>query len=245
MGDLSDRIKQAQEQACEVRLAIGIPNNFPYIPSAFFDSFVMMDKPPFVFVRSSATHDLAGLRNQIVEQALKAGCTHLIMMDTDQTFQPDTIQRLLAHRKPVVGCMICRRYPPFDPLLFTGEIGRYTRTEGWTEGDLVEVDATGTGCLLIETDVFRNLPAPWFYFGGTKDDPVGEDIAFCSDVRKAGYKIYVDTGVQAGHLSSMLVTTDTWRLYSHLKDAQDAAKAKHEVNHGVIETVAEPVYAPT
>jgi hypothetical protein len=237
MGGIADRIKQVQDKVKEIRLGIGIPNNFPMIPSAFFDSFTMMEKPPFVFIRSSATHDLAGLRNQIVEQALEMDCTHLIMMDTDQIYREDTIQRLLAHGLDIVGCMVCRRYPPFDPLLLEGGIGRYTLKQGWTEGDLVEVDATGTGCLLIKMDVFRKMKAPWFYFGGTPDDPVGEDIAFCSDARKAGYKIYVDTGCPAGHLSSLLVTTDTWRLYSHLRDAQDRAKARHEVSHGVVETV--------
>lgn len=227
MGDLAGRIKQMQGK--EIRLGIGIPNNFPMIPSAFFDSFIMMEKPPFVFIRSSSTHDLAGLRNQIVKQALEMDCTHLIMMDTDQVYQADTIPRLLSHDKDIVGCLVCRRYPPFDPLMLQGDIGRYQTIKDWAEGDLVEVDATGTGCLLFKMGVFRNIPAPWFFFRGTEEDPVGEDIGFCSDARKSGYKIYVDTGCQAGHLAHHMVTLDTNKLFSCL----DAAKARFESEHDV------------
>ena len=235
MGDLSDRIKKAQESEREVRLGIGIPNNFPYIPSAFFDSFIMMDKPPFVFIRSSATHDLAGLRNQIVEQALAHDCTHLIMMDTDQTFQADTIPRLLAHRKPIVGCMICRRYPPFEPLLFTGEIGRYTRTEGWTEGDLVEVDATGTGCIMFDMQVFRKMPRPWFKFRHLETgEGIGEDIGFCHDLKEAGYKIFVDTSIQCGHLTTLNVTKDTYALYKTVKIQQREKALERALDSGKV-----------
>lgn len=195
-----------------VKLGIAMPNNFPFVPAAFFDSFIMMEKPDFVYIRSGVHHDLAGLRNGIVESALEMGCTHLFMADVDQTYERDTIPRLLSHNKDIVGGIICRRYMPFDPLLFKGDIGCYEPIENWQEGDLVEVDATGTGCLLYNMDVFRKLPAPWFQFGGTKDDPIGEDFYFCSEARKAGFQIFVDTGCKIGHLSWMVVTTDTWRL---------------------------------
>jgi len=217
------------------KLGIGIPNNYDRVPSAFFDSFLLMDKPAFYYLRSSQG-PIEEMRNNIVREALSIGCTHLVMPDIDQTYQVDTITRLLSHKKDIVGCMVCRRYPPFDPLMLRGRINSYQSVKEWADGELVEVDATGTGCLCFNMDVFRKIPEPWFQFQRTEDGVVGEDIGFCSKARAAGFQIFVDAGCPAGHLSNMLVTVDTWRLYSCLKEHE--VKARHEMEHGVVKTKA-------
>jgi hypothetical protein len=65
-----------------------------------------------------------------------------------------------------------------------------------TESDtgLLEVDLVGLGVALIDTDVFRNLPQPWFMFmyHPETDDYTGEDFFFSHHVRNAGLKILVD-----------------------------------------------------
>lgn len=217
-----------------MKLGLATPLSYDRIPSAFFESFLLMDKPAFFYLRSSAG-PIDEMRNDIVRQALQDNITHLMMFDTDQIYARDTITRLLSHGKDVVGCMICRRYPPFDPLMLKGEIGKYQNITEWTPGDLVEVDATGTGCLLFDTNVFRRLPDPWFKFRKTAEGtPIGEDIGFCSDMRAAGIKIYVDTACPAGHLSQMVVNEWTWRLYRRLKQAE--AQEAHKMNHGVLQT---------
>jgi hypothetical protein len=215
------------------KLGIGIPNNFSMVPSAFFDSWIMMDFPPFVYLRTSQG-PIDDMRNEIVRNAFNSGCTHLIMLDVDQIYGQDTIRRLLSHNKDIVGCMICRRYPPFDPLMLRGKINSYQTVKEWTPGELVEVDATGTGCLLFSMEVFRKVPEPWFEFDHRDTGTVGEDIGFCAKARAVGYQVFVDTGCAAGHLSNMLVTEDTWRLYSCLQDA----KARHKVEHGIVKTKA-------
>lgn len=214
------------------KLGVGIPLSFHMIPSAFFDSFITMDKPPHLYFRSS-NGPVDQMRNSIVRDALVAGCSHLIMMDVDQCYHPQTIPRLLAHKKPVVGCLVYRRYPPFDPLMLKGKISEYKTISKWEPGSLVEVDATGTGCLLFDMQVFRDLPAPWFKFRKGEDGrPIGEDIGFCSELRQAGYRIYVDTSIPAGHLSQMQITEGTWRLYSRLKEAE----SMHSVEHHILKT---------
>jgi hypothetical protein len=112
--------------------------------------------------------------------------------------------------------------------MYRGKINEYQTIKDWKEGDLVEVDATGTGCVLFEMSVFKKLPRPWFRFRPNPDSEyggiVGEDIGLCSDLRKLGYKIYVDTSIPSGHLSTMEVTDKTWTLYKTLRDQQDKKK---------------------
>lgn len=202
------------------KLAIGLPCSWSHVPFPTVLSILRMERPGFELIPAT-NGPIDGLRNHIVEQALLAGASHLIFMDMDQTYPVDTITKLLSHKLPVVGCLVHRRYPPFDPLLYRGDIGTYELIENYEKGDLIEVDATGTGCLMFDMEVFRNMPAPWFRFRLTADNlPIGEDFGFCSDLRKAGYKIFVDTSIQCGHLSTMEITDGTYQLYKAMKVAQ-------------------------
>mgnify|MGYP001274285429 FL=1 len=213
------------------KLAIGLPLSFPMVHAGFLDSMMTLERPDFIYLRAN-NGPVDGLRNKLVLDAMTHGCSHLIMMDCDQTYPPDTIPRLLAHNLPVVGCLIFRRYPPFDPLMLRGPVGKYRTIEEWEPGSLVEVDATGTGCLMFDMRLFYDLPQPWFKFRPSPDPEsssmMGEDIGFCYDIKQAGYKIFVDTAVQCGHLSTMEVQEGTWRFYGNLKRQQRALKLKEQ-----------------
>jgi len=93
--------------------------------------------------------------------------------------------------------------------------------DDYEKDSLIEVDATGTGCLMFDTRIFRELQPPWFKFTLTADGrPIGEDFGFCSRLREEGYKIFVDTSVKCGHLSTLEITDGTYQLYRALKNAQ-------------------------
>lgn len=206
------------------KLGIGVPTNFPMVPSEFFDTFIQMEKPDYLYLRAM-DGKIDDMRNQIALQALQARCTHVIMMDADQTYHTQTIPRLLSHRLPVVGCLVHCRYPPFHPTLFRKTGTEYENITSWEPDALVEVDQTGTGCLLFDTEVFRAMPYPWFRFRTNgAGDVVGEDYGFCRDLRARGYRIFVDTSIPAGHLTRLVVNEGTHRLYQRLKDAERTAQ---------------------
>lgn len=206
-----------------LKLGIGFPCSWSHVPFSFFMSFVQLERPTFIPL-AATNGPIDGLRNNIVEQAFQSGCSHLIMMDLDQIYPVETITKLLSHRLPVVGCLIHRRYPPFDPLIVRGEINKYKTINEWQEGELVEVDATGTGCLMFDMRIFEALEPPWFRFRPNPDPAkggvVGEDFGLCSDLKAAGYKIFVDTSIKCGHLSNMVVTEELWRLYKKLDEVR-------------------------
>ena len=207
------------------KLCIGFPCSWPFVPFPFFHSFVQMERPEFMPIFAT-NGPIDGLRNKIVEDAKSIGASRLFMPDLDQTYPVDTITKLLAHNLPVVGAMVHRRYPPFDPLMLKGNINSYYIVEDWKDGDLVEVDATGSGCLMYDMRIFHELLGPWFKFRPNPDPEksgvVGEDIGFCSNLRKAGYKIHVDTSIKCGHLSTMEITEETYWLFKSLKKKQEA-----------------------
>jgi len=250
-------------------LAIGIPLTFPFVPSSFFHSFIMMDRPSFTYLHAD-NGNICDLRNDLVNKAKKVGATHLLMMDCDQVYHQETVTRLLSHKLPMVGALVHRRYAPFDSLMlksveYNGQVNRYESIDDWEDNSLVKVDATGGGCLMFDMQLFHDIDRLWqkekddfdkqapsegelsllseqtrnylktlqagykyphepgVYFQSRVNvdgTPIGEDIGFCQDLQAAGYEIFVDTSVPAGHLATLLVNTALNRLYRSVKNKQ-------------------------
>jgi len=199
-------------------LGIGVPCTFPFVPISFVHSFVLMEKPSFQYITCD-NGPIDTLRNDIVKKALECGVTKLIMMDVDQVYPPDTITKLLKHKHPLVGVSVNRRYPPFDPIIMKLTDKGYELINDYEPGDLVECDATGAGCVAYDMSIFKELPYPWFEF--KKDEEtgmvIGEDIGLCQNLKAKGHKIYVDTSVEVGHLTTMVVSNATHELYKAMK----------------------------
>lgn len=205
----------------KIKLGIAIPLTDDKCYSSFFDSFVLLDKPPFTYIRPMGYAPIDKVRNDLVRQALECKCTHLLMMDSDQVYPSDTITKLLTHDLDVVSAKVHRRYPPFDGLLYRGTIGEYefVPDEEIVNNKLIEIDATGCGCIMYKTEVFKNIPEPWFEFSKNQHGKdVGEDIGFCHKLREAGYKIFTDTTIDISHLSLLSVNWGTYKLYKKLKE---------------------------
>lgn len=202
----------------DFKLGIGLPHTDKTVASYFFDSWVAMDKPDFIYMRPPYTGYIGidKARNALVLDAFTSGCSHLLMMDTDQIYPPDTIPKLLSHGVDVIGGVVHRRYIPFDPIVYRGGIGEYVHVpdnEAYS-GKLIEVDATGCGCILYNMEVFTKIQPPWFeiYQLETGKD-VGEDIGFCAKLREAGFRIFVDTSIEIEHMSVMGVTRHMYEWY--------------------------------
>lgn len=203
-----------------VKLAIAMPISDEKIHTQFFLSFMTLDRPkkchliyPFGQFHSA---DIGKIRTHLCQQAIDLGCTHIIMMDTDQVYHDeDLIPRLLGHEKDIVCGKVHRRYPPFEPIL---NINREHVDDSIVDaGGLVKVDATGTGCMLINLDVLKKIPSPWFEFSvGEDGKPIGEDIGFCYKAAKAGFDIYVDCDVNIGHLATVQVNDAIYRLFKKI-----------------------------
>jgi hypothetical protein len=154
-------------------------------------------------VRQGDAHHLA--RNKLTRQALDAGADYLLWIDADQSFPPYTLDRLLSHGQPIVGCNIARRGEPSYPTARMANGGfLYTPPDVAPEAPPQEVDRIGLGLCLVAREVFEAIPEPWFHFDGE----FGEDYYFCAKAREAGYRILVDHPLswQVGHVGERTYT---------------------------------------
>lgn len=148
---------------------------------------------------------IANARTMLAEQAIKEGFSHILYIDDDMTPPPNLIQRLLSHKKDIVGALAFLRLPPFSPVFFRleqhPEILNYEAMLDYRDHvnskGLVKVDGVGFGACLIRTKVFPKIMKPWFWYG----DQYGEDLFFCNKAMEAGFDIWGDANCEVGHLS--------------------------------------------
>jgi len=139
-----------------VSLAIGIPCSFPMVPFAFFKSFVLAEKPSFQFI-TAENGPIDTLRNDIVAKAKQTRVTKLLIMDVDMVYHPKTIPQMLLRNLPILGALCFRRYPPFDSIMLRITDTGYESVNDWKEGELIDVDATGAGCMMYDMRIFYDM----------------------------------------------------------------------------------------
>lgn len=144
-------------------------------------------------------------RNTACQRALEHNFKWLFFLDDDVVTPPDTIRRLIAHNKDIVSGLYYRRATPIAPVMLRETPSGPSWVQQFSAGEVCEVDLVGAGCLLINTQVFRKLPWPWFdwlldHYDLPDKERCSEDFAFCRKAKKAGYKIHVDTGIQCQHV---------------------------------------------
>lgn len=161
-------------------------------------------------------------RNTFVETALETDCDYLFFMDTDMTFPRGCLAQMLrgaanveGDQPFVIGGIYCNRGGDFRWHVYKW----VDDEQGWhslkfpLNNGLQRVDAIGTGCMLIDMNVFKILEWPWFeyeykMFQGNRDR-LSEDMVFCKKCMEAGIPLYANTDVKCGHfLSAQVMPTN-------------------------------------
>lgn len=206
----------------EIRPVIGVPleRSISHADKVFYN-FLGIAQFGFPFIKQGYTRtDLA--RNRFALHLLQSDFTHLVMLDLDHIHPVDIVQRLLNNvvKYPdvkIVGGLNFRRGEPYDPCAFIrGGDGKYYPIAQWEPNCLLQVDAVGTGSIVIHRDVFLQIEPPWFWNDYSKvmeDAWPGEDMGFAEKCHQAGIKMYVDTSVTSPHLIDAVVEEDSFRTF--------------------------------
>jgi hypothetical protein len=128
-----------------------------------------MSKGRTINICQQDTAVVAQGRNDIVDEAVKAGAEWILWIDSDMVFREDYLEMLLAHGKDVVGGLCVQRVPPFfstvyflDPRDDMFICLDSADPNAVTLNSLLRCDATGTAFLLTRTSVFEKLQKPYF-----------------------------------------------------------------------------------
>ncbi|CAB4215046.1 hypothetical protein UFOVP1616_46 [uncultured Caudovirales phage] len=173
------------------------------------------------FVRVVGSGLLSRQRNKLVAQFLDGTDSDwLLMIDTDELLTVSNFDRLCntAHDidRPVTAGLVFaafgsrdQLYPTPVPTIFQDSDTGFSPLSLYPSDSIFQVDAAGTGCLLVHRSVLqkmRDVADPnrgpmwaWFWDGPQNGNWIGEDMTFCRQVRALGFPIFVDTGVILPH----------------------------------------------
>lgn len=133
------------------------------------------------------------------------------ILGDDHTWMSDCLVTLLKTMDEhpeidVLVPLVVKRNPPWHLVVFQ-EAGEYEdgmsrwRPLGWEEipeSGIFEVDAAGSAGMLIRREVLDAIGDPWFR--STGGVVLNEDVTFCSDARKLGYRVFATADATMGHL---------------------------------------------
>jgi GT2 family glycosyltransferase len=153
----------------------------------------------------------------------------LLFVDSDATWPPGAIERLLSRDKDVISGMVYKRGLPPVPTMGvkSGEDAEghtlfnfgYTVTAilkhaelhnlddnvndavllPETTDDLLPIDGCGTHFMLLRRPVLEAIKPPWFRQYTAYS--AGEDFYFCDKIRQAGFQLWADLSVHTGHIA--------------------------------------------
>lgn len=146
-------------------------------------------------------------RQELIDDALAAECTHLLFIDSDQTFPANLVHLLARHGKNVIACNVATKVVPSNPTArnynpnYAG--GDVVFTNEDSHG-LEKVWRIGTGVMLLNLQVMQHIPKPWFeiVWYAPLNDFCGEDWYFCQKLEAAGVPLWIDHDVskEIGHI---------------------------------------------
>lgn len=205
------------------KIAIGIPAATNYYHRKFVESLMGLKYPKdsqIKFIILSG-HQLPFARNRIVEIAIEWGATHLFWIDADMVFPPNSLIHLFNRKLDIIHALSFRRIRPFYPCAFkwnSKENNFETIDYSEIETDLFEADAAGSACTLINIEVYKKLKKPYYYY---KDNLYSSDLTFSINVKKLGYKIWVDRTLTTGHIGEEIVITEDLYLNTLSEDSKN------------------------
>jgi len=164
-------------------------------------------------------------RDKIVAVAKREKATHIMFIDSDMEFPPDAIQRLVERDLDIVGGLYPRRQYPYRPTINKVDGDRLIVPSSYPMDRLFEVDAVGTGFMLIKTKVFEKLgEPPYFKIQNFHGKQIRDDVYFCISAKRKGFKVWVDPTFTVGHVGNYVYTmADHENVQTDLRlgDAED------------------------
>jgi hypothetical protein len=135
---------------------------------------------------------LPGLRQKILDDAIKQDCTHLLFIDSDQIFPMELAAHWISLDKPVIAANIATKEDLSKPTAKKRVGGVFVPHYSDVGADAyTKVVRVGTGIMMMKREVFAALPRPAFtpYWSEEVQDYVFEDWKLCEHLEEMGVPI--------------------------------------------------------
>ena len=147
--------------------------------------------------------DVFQSRKKIVEYFLKKDYTHLFWVDSDIILQKDTLSTFLNSKKEIVSGVYLSLFnynglklihPVAYKLTHDKNLRLPLQLPEVKKNSIIEVHSVGFGCCLIKREVLEKIN-----LRRIPKTTSTEDVLFCHDSRKKGYKTFLNTSILCKH----------------------------------------------
>jgi hypothetical protein len=206
------------------KIAIASPYNGTWYPEWVEKTYLSLIATPSNLYQKvtflSKVPSLPVARDLLVGQALKINADYIFFLDTDHVFEnPDNPNMALDQlfqimnkskdgkdSKIISGLYRAKQKTGFSYAMWMRQDEKgFVPIVEWT-GNWLQVDCTGLGCCLIDMEVFKNIPRPWFHWD--LGEEMSEDFYFHQLAKKYGYSVHVFTDIKLSHLGELKIKSD-------------------------------------
>lgn len=145
-------------------------------------------------------------RIRAVKEAREKGCKYIWFVDDDTVPPVDAgrhLMYLLEQNGPphgrvmVAGGIYCTRSCPPEPIVYMeANAGPHW---DWRVGETFKCWGIGTGCMMINLEVFEHIPEPFFLTTNEAEFKETDDLYFCEKVAAAGFETMAHGGILCHH----------------------------------------------
>lgn len=184
------------------------------VSALFAQSLATIRRPGETMVSFLIGSLITDARNSLAKQAISAGADYILWLDSDMTFPPNVLEKMLKHMeegKDIVSGLYFRRRPPFTPVLFKHlEKGNNVAYDDYPKETVFECDGVGFGCVMMKKEILLDVLLNCGTFFDQIDN-YGEDLSFCMRAKEQGYKIYCDSTIKCGHVGQVVVDEEIYQ----------------------------------
>jgi hypothetical protein len=176
-------------------------------------------------------------RNILVAMFLESDCTHLMFIDADIEFSPDSILRMLAMDKPIIAGAYPKKTLPVD-FAINFKFKDAGRSILNTDNGAIEVLDASTGFFMIKREVIEKMIIAYpelHYKNDSSIDPnfdkycyalfdtildkkdnryLSEDYCFCRRWQDIGGSIWLDPNTKLNHVGSYTFQGDVSTMFN-------------------------------
>ena len=195
------------------KVLIGIPT-IGAVQWQFAASMMALNSPEDTRVMWVPRVMIDTARNAMAQEVIdNPEITHLMMIDDDHVFESDILMKMLEKDVDVIGALAFKRRPDFAPCVYK----KNSNGDHFTilPEDFIEVDAIGSGCILVKRKVIEDIEFPWFQTGYDENYiHWSVDFDFCKKVKAAEFKIWCDPTIRVKHIGDQpLIDENNFQNY--------------------------------
>lgn len=191
------------------------PFAFQFAQLVSFTQHHVCKPTQYVHLARSITTDRSLSRNELARTFVG---DWLLMLDADQLFEPDLVQRMLhlfnSADLDVLSGIYVKKSPPYQPLIEWREspTAGFKVISSWSKrARLIQISRAGAGCLLVRRRVFKRILSELGEDPFAPKDGFGEDFSFFGRCERLNIACYAAAQVHLEHLTMSSVSLNDWR----------------------------------